>query len=99
MLKCRALGTVSAAYLPILLLNGLLGIADSFREPASMALFADEGAGEGITSSFGIRSMVWPGALLAPLVGGYSLAIRGTRCQSGEISSMSTSPQRISNCR
>lgn len=66
------LGAVSAAYVPTLLLNGLLGIADSFREPASMALFADEGAGEGITSSFGIRSIVWrPGALLAPLVGGY----------------------------
>ncbi|WP_244257220.1 DUF6036 family nucleotidyltransferase [Halomicrobium sp. IBSBa] len=52
--------------------EALLGIADSAREPASMALFADEGKGSGITSSIGIRGLVWrPGALLAPLLGGY----------------------------
>lgn len=36
-----------------------------------MALFADEGVGKGIASSFGIRSIVWrPGSILAPLLGG-----------------------------
>jgi hypothetical protein len=35
-------------------LNDLLGLADSLREPASMALFADEGTGSRIASSFGI---------------------------------------------
>lgn len=72
------LGEVSPAYPAILLLNGLLGIADSLREPASMALFADEGEGEGIASSFGIRSLVWrPGAILAPMVGGYLMSEAG----------------------
>lgn len=66
------LGTVPAVFFVLLGLNGLLGAADSFREPASMALFADEGKGSGIASSFGIRGLVWrPGALLAPLLGGY----------------------------
>jgi MFS family permease len=66
------LGTVTAVFFVMLGLNGLLGLADSFREPASMALFADEGKDSGITSSFGIRALVWrPGALLAPLLGGY----------------------------
>jgi MFS family permease len=66
------LGTVPGVFFVVLLLNGLLGFADSVREPASMALFADEGKGNGITSSIGIRGLVWrPGALLAPLLGGY----------------------------
>jgi MFS family permease len=66
------LGAVPGVFFVMLGLNGLLGVADSVREPASMALFADEGKGSGITSSFGIRSLVWrPGALLAPLLGGY----------------------------
>lgn len=40
-----------------------------------MALFADEGEGEGIASSFGIRSLVWrPDAILAPMVGGYLMS-------------------------
>jgi MFS family permease len=66
------LGPLSPAFLPLLALNGLLGVADSLREPASMALFADEGAdGDGIASSFGIRSLVWrPGSVAAPLLGG-----------------------------
>lgn len=56
----------------LVVLNGLLGAADSVREPASMALFADEGAESGIASSFGIRNLVWlPGSLAAPMVGGY----------------------------
>jgi MFS family permease len=72
------LGAVPPVFLVMLALNGLLGLADSFREPASMALFADEGKGSGITSSFGIRSLVWrPGALLAPLVGGYLMDAAG----------------------
>lgn len=66
------LGTVPGVFFIVFLLNGLLGVADSVREPASMALFADEGKGSGITSSIGIRGLVWrPGALLAPLLGGY----------------------------
>jgi MFS family permease len=65
------LGTVPGVFFVVVALNGLLGFADSVREPASMALFADEGKGSGITSSFGIRGLVWrPGALLAPLLGG-----------------------------
>jgi MFS family permease len=53
------LGDLSAAFVPVVVLNGLLGVTDSFREPASMALFADEGTGRGIASSFGVRSLVW----------------------------------------
>ena len=66
-------GEVSPAFLPLLLLSGLLGVADSFREPASMALFADEGTEEGgVASSFGIRELVWrPGSVIAPLLGGW----------------------------
>jgi MFS family permease len=65
-------GEITGAVVAVLILNGLLGIADAFREPASMALFADEGKGEGITSSFGVRSLVWkPGSVLAPLAGGW----------------------------
>lgn len=66
------LGLVPGGFFVLVGLNGLLGAADSVREPASMALFADEGKGSGITSSFGIRGLVWrPGALFAPLLGGY----------------------------
>ncbi|WP_290810242.1 MFS transporter [Halovivax sp.] len=64
---------VSPAFLPLVALSGLLGVADSFREPASMALFADEGTSEGgVASSFGIRELVWrPGSVVAPLLGGW----------------------------
>lgn len=72
------LGTLPVALLIVVGLNGLLGIADSSREPASMALFADEGKGKGIASSFGIRSLVWrPGALAAPMVGGWLMTTVG----------------------
>ncbi|WP_225335949.1 MFS transporter [Halomicrobium urmianum] len=72
------IGTLPPAFFIAVVLNGLLGIADSIREPASMALFADEGAGSGITSSFGIRGLVWrPGAILAPLLGGYLMSAFG----------------------
>ncbi|MFC7018333.1 MULTISPECIES: MFS transporter [Haloarcula] len=65
-------GTLTAAFLPLVALNALLGVADSIREPASMALFADEGTGNGVASSFGVRSLVWrPGSVLAPLAGGW----------------------------
>ena len=65
-------GTVSTTLIVIIALYALVGIADAFREPASMALFADEGTDQGgIASSFGIRSLVWrPGNLIAPLIGG-----------------------------
>ncbi|QPV61880.1 MFS transporter [Halosimplex litoreum] len=66
------LGTLSAAFIPLVALNALLGVADSIREPASMALFADEGKGQGVASSFGVRDLVWrPGSVLAPLAGGW----------------------------
>ncbi|GAA0649244.1 MFS transporter [Salarchaeum japonicum] len=73
------LGELSAAFLPLVLLNGLLGVADSVREPASMALFADEGSdGDGVASSFGIRELVWrPGSVLAPLLGGWAWSAYG----------------------
>lgn len=59
-------------------LNGLLGVADAFREPASMALFADEGKSKGIASSFGVRSLIWkPGSVLAPLLGGWLMGTAG----------------------
>ncbi|WP_306055351.1 MFS transporter [Natronococcus wangiae] len=66
-------GDVSPAFLPLVALSGLLGVADSFREPASMALFADEGTDEGgVASSFGIRELIWrPGSVIAPLLGGW----------------------------
>lgn len=73
------LGKLSAAFVPLVVLNGLLGVADSFREPASMALFADEGTDNGgVASSFGIREIVWrPGAIIAPLIGGFLMTNMG----------------------
>ncbi|WP_336035912.1 MFS transporter [Halobacterium yunchengense] len=70
------LGALSPAFLPLLVANGLLGVADSLREPASMALFADVGVdGEGIASSFGVRELVWrPGSVLAPVLGGWLMS-------------------------
>jgi MFS family permease len=67
------LGELPVSYIPLVLFSGLLGVADSFREPASMALFADEGNGDGsIASSFGIRELVWrPGSVAGPLVAGW----------------------------
>ncbi len=67
------LGALPPAYLPLVALSGLLGVADSFREPASMALFADEGTEEGgVASSFGIRELVWrPGSVAGPLIAGW----------------------------
>jgi MFS family permease len=73
------LGQLSAAFLPLLALNGLLGVADSIREPASMGLFADEGTDNGsVASSFGIRELVWrPGSVGAPIVGGFLMTTIG----------------------
>ena len=67
------LGTLPHAYLPLVAFSGLLGVADSFREPASMALFADEGTSEGgVAASFGIRELVWrPGSVAGPLIAGW----------------------------
>jgi len=61
------------AYLPLIAFSGLLGVVDSFREPASMALFADEGTDDGgVASSFGIRELVWrPGSVAGPLIAGW----------------------------
>lgn len=70
--------TVTAAVAAAVLLNGLLGFADAFREPASMALFADVGKENGIASSFGVRALVWtPGSVLAPLAGGWIMGAIG----------------------
>jgi MFS family permease len=67
------LGKLGPAFVPLLVINGLLGVVDAFREPASMALFADEGADEGgIAASFGIRELVWrPGSVLGPVMAGW----------------------------
>ncbi|MFC6836889.1 MFS transporter [Halomarina ordinaria] len=67
-----SLGELSVAFLPLVALNALLGVADSLREPASMALFADEGTADGsVASSFGVRELVWrPGSVVAPVVAG-----------------------------
>ena len=72
-------GQVSPAFLPLLACNLALGVADSFREPASMALFADEGSdGDGVASSFGVRELVWrPGSVIAPIVGGWLMGTVG----------------------
>ncbi|GAD51263.1 major facilitator superfamily MFS_1 [Halarchaeum acidiphilum MH1-52-1] len=74
-------GYVSAAFLPLLALNALLGVTEAFREPASMALFADEGSSDetsGVAASFGVRDLVWrPGSLLAPIVGGWLMGSVG----------------------
>ncbi|MFP8957407.1 MFS transporter [Natrialbaceae archaeon A-CW3] len=66
-------GELSPAFLPLIGLSALLGVVDSFREPASMALFADEGTSEGsVASSFGIRELVWrPGSIAGPLLAGW----------------------------
>jgi len=72
------LGSVPAAYFPLVGFAALLGIADAFREPASMALFADEGDGEGVASSFGIRELIWrPGSVAGPLLGGWLMTTVG----------------------
>ncbi|WP_255151235.1 MFS transporter [Halorarius halobius] len=67
--------TLTPAILPLVACNALLGVADAFREPASMALFADEGETDddgGVAASFGIREFVWrPGSVAAPLLGGW----------------------------
>ncbi len=67
------LGPLLPAFLPLVGLSGLLGVADSLREPASMALFADEGTDSGgVASSFGVRDLLWrPGSIAAPLLGGW----------------------------
>ena len=67
------LGEVPPAYLPLVGLSGLLGVVDSVREPASMALFADEGTDDGsVAASFGIRELVWrPGSVVGPLLAGW----------------------------
>ena len=67
------LGDLPPAYVPLVILSGLLGVVDSFREPASMALFADEGTDTGgVASSFGIRELVWrPGSVVGPMLAGW----------------------------
>jgi MFS family permease len=71
--------TLATAFLPLVALNALLGFADSIREPASMALFADEGKGTGVAYNFGVRDLVWrPGSVLAPLAGGWLTSNPGT---------------------
>ena len=70
------------ALLPLVALNGLFGAADGLREPASTALFADEGSDNGgIASSFGVRELVRrPGSIVAPMTGGVLMTGVGTAC-------------------
>lgn len=73
------LGELPGAFFVAVVLNAGLGIADAFREPASMALFADEGTAQGgVASSFGIRNLLWqPGTVIAPLIGGVLMTTIG----------------------
>ncbi|QLC35694.1 MFS transporter (plasmid) [Halarchaeum sp. CBA1220] len=75
------IGYVSSAFVPLVVLNAFLGITEAFREPASMALFADEGSSDeesGVAASFGVRDLVWrPGSLLAPVFGGWLMGSVG----------------------
>lgn len=66
------LGPVSGVLIVVIVLHGIFGFADSFREPASMAIYADEGSEQGgVASSFGIRILVWrPGEVIGPLIAG-----------------------------
>ncbi|MDZ7849578.1 MAG: MFS transporter [Halodesulfurarchaeum sp.] len=74
------MGEITGTVVAAIFLNGLLGVADAFREPASMALFADVGKGQGIASSFGVRSLIWkPGSILAPLLGGWLMGTAGVQ--------------------
>lgn len=76
-----SIGYVSSAFVPLLCLNALLGVTEAFREPASMALFADEGSSNesgGVAASFGVRDLVWrPGSLIAPVGGGWLMSAVG----------------------
>lgn len=66
------------SFLLLLALNAFLGFADSLREPASMALFAEEAKGSGIASAFSIRSIIWrPGMVLAPMIGSFVMSVMG----------------------
>ncbi|MFQ3295112.1 MAG: MFS family permease [Halobacteriales archaeon] len=72
-------GAFPPVFFALVGLNAFLGIADSFREPASMALFADEGTEDGgVASSFGIRELVWrPGSMIGPMLGGFLMTSVG----------------------
>ncbi len=73
--------TTQEAPYALIAVNGCLGLADAVREPASMALFADEGKVTGsIASAFSLRQMLWrPGMVLAPMIGGAVMAAAGIR--------------------
>ncbi|MFB6119734.1 MAG: MFS transporter [Halobacteriaceae archaeon] len=62
-ISVRALGrglTVSGAFASMFVSFGILGVADSLRLPASMALFVEEGeAFDSVASSMSLRSISW----------------------------------------
>jgi len=71
-------GAVSGPFVAMFLAFGLLGVADSIRLPASMALFVEEGETEdSVASSMALRSVSWKvGQVVGPvLVGGVRDAV------------------------
>jgi DHA1 family multidrug resistance protein-like MFS transporter len=68
------------AVLALFCIYGLLGLADSVRLPASMALFVEEGEPhDAVAASFSLRSLSWKGGHLAgPLLAGLVKDLYGT---------------------
>ncbi|MFB6217801.1 MAG: MFS transporter, partial [Halobacteriaceae archaeon] len=68
------------AVVVLFLVYGLLGVADSVRLPASMALFVEEGEPhDAVAASFSLRSLSWKaGHLAGPLAAGAAKDAFGT---------------------
>ncbi|MFB6091766.1 MAG: MFS transporter [Haloquadratum sp.] len=83
-LRFRAFGqtqVLGGAFFALFAAYGVLGVADSVRLPASMALFVEEGeAFDSVASSMSLRSLAWKvGQVTGPLlVGGIKDAVSTT---------------------
>jgi MFS family permease len=68
------------AVLALFCTYGVLGLADSIRLPASMALFVEEGEPhDAVAASFSLRSLSWKGGhLVGPLLAGLVKDLYGT---------------------
>lgn len=64
--------TLMPAFFPLFAAYGILGLADSFRLPTSMALFVEEGEYyDSVAGSLSLRSVSWQvGAIVGPLAVG-----------------------------
>ena len=64
--------TVSAAFATLFVAFAIIGVGDSLRLPASMALFVEEGERfDSVAASFSLRSIVWKfGQILGPALAG-----------------------------